>query len=103
VNFTEFCTLLRELGLLSLVEGICTQHFATLQEVHGPNLMPHANVARRAVVRELRRATCWSFRRLGQVMNRSASGLHRSLRLSASNVHSTSESVSQNPPENKPL
>ena len=55
MNLTEFCNLLRELGLLSLVEGLCAQHCATLAEVHGKNCMPHANRARVAVVRELRR------------------------------------------------
>jgi hypothetical protein len=78
MNLTEFCDLLRELGLLSLVEGICAQHSATLAEVHGRNLMPHANRARVAVVHALRERTQWSWRRLGQIFNRKGSSLCRS-------------------------
>ena len=79
MNLAEFCTLLRELGLLSLVEGICAQHYATLAEVHGKNCMPHANLARVAVIRALRERTQWSWRRIGQVLDRKGSSIYRSV------------------------
>ena len=81
MTLSEFCVVLREFGLFELVEGICFRHFATLSEMHGPNLMPHANAARRAVVAELRARTRWSWRRLGQLLDRDGPSLARSLRL----------------------
>jgi hypothetical protein len=83
MNLIEFCTLLRELGLFSLVETICAQHCATLAETQGRSQMPHANRARVAVVVALRANTGWSWRRLGQLFNREGTSLCRAVRLSS--------------------